>query len=146
MNWEAIGAIGEILGAAGVIVTLGYLAFQIRQNNRHLAHEAQRARAQAIRENVSAMRDYADIFIKDLHGETLTETESFRMDRLWFQTLWSHQISFLQLPRHQVSPGSAPFREYFETMPSIRIAWERNRHSLDPNFVRYMEENVVNER
>ncbi len=29
-----IGAIGEILGAAGVIVTLGYLAAQIRSNTR----------------------------------------------------------------------------------------------------------------
>ena len=34
MNWEAIGAIGEILGAAGVIVTLAYLAVQMRQSNR----------------------------------------------------------------------------------------------------------------
>ena len=32
MNWEAIGAVGEVLGAIGVIVTLGYLALQIRQN------------------------------------------------------------------------------------------------------------------
>lgn len=34
MNWEAIGAVGEILGAAGVIATLVYLAVQIRQNTR----------------------------------------------------------------------------------------------------------------
>ena len=34
MNWEAIGAIGESLGAAGVIVTLVYLAVQIRDSNR----------------------------------------------------------------------------------------------------------------
>ena len=26
MNWEAIGAVGEVLGAVGVIATLGYLA------------------------------------------------------------------------------------------------------------------------
>jgi hypothetical protein len=31
MNWEAIGAVGEIAGALAVIVTLGYLAIQIRQ-------------------------------------------------------------------------------------------------------------------
>ena len=30
MNWEAIGAIGEIVGAAGVVVTLLYLAVQVR--------------------------------------------------------------------------------------------------------------------
>ncbi len=30
MNWEAIGAIGEILGALAVVLTLGYLAVQVR--------------------------------------------------------------------------------------------------------------------
>ena len=42
MNWEAIGAIGEIVGAIAVVVTLGYLALQIRQNTNALrgsAHE-----------------------------------------------------------------------------------------------------------
>jgi hypothetical protein len=34
MNWEAIGAVGEIVGAIAVVVTVGYLAFQIRQNTR----------------------------------------------------------------------------------------------------------------
>ena len=33
MNWEAVGAIGEVVGAAGVIFTIGFLAFQIRQNS-----------------------------------------------------------------------------------------------------------------
>ena len=33
MNWEAIGAIGEVVGALGVVLTLGYLAIQIRQNS-----------------------------------------------------------------------------------------------------------------
>ncbi len=36
MNWDAIGAIGEILGALGVLVTLVYLATQIRENTRSL--------------------------------------------------------------------------------------------------------------
>ena len=31
MNWEAIGAIGEVIGAFGVIATLAYLAVQVRQ-------------------------------------------------------------------------------------------------------------------
>ena len=34
MNWEAIGAIGELLGALAVVVSLLYLAVQIRQNSR----------------------------------------------------------------------------------------------------------------
>lgn len=33
MDWEALGAIGELVGAVGVIATLVYLAMQIRQNS-----------------------------------------------------------------------------------------------------------------
>jgi hypothetical protein len=36
MSWEAVGAVGEIVGAAGVIVTLGFLVYQLRQNTRAL--------------------------------------------------------------------------------------------------------------
>ena len=32
MNWDAIGAIGQMLGSIAVLVTLTYLAAQIRQN------------------------------------------------------------------------------------------------------------------
>ncbi len=32
MNWEAIGAIGEVVGAGAVVLTLIYLAMQVRQN------------------------------------------------------------------------------------------------------------------
>ena len=34
MNWEAIGAVGEILGAGAVVVTLGYFGRQLTQANR----------------------------------------------------------------------------------------------------------------
>ncbi len=34
MNWEAIGAIGEILGAIGVIGSLFYVAFQVKQSSK----------------------------------------------------------------------------------------------------------------
>ena len=66
MNWEALGAIGEVVGAAGVIVTLGYLAIQIRQN-------AQSVRASAFQE---AIRDAAQITDELSHDAELT--------RIWF--------------------------------------------------------------
>jgi len=36
MNWTAIGAVGEILGAVAVIVSLIYLAVQVRHNTESL--------------------------------------------------------------------------------------------------------------
>ncbi len=51
MNWDAIGAVGEVVGAIAVIVTIAYLARQVRANSNqmrvsslialnHLANEA----------------------------------------------------------------------------------------------------------
>ena len=34
MNWEAIGAVGEIVGATAVVVTLIYVAVQVRHGDR----------------------------------------------------------------------------------------------------------------
>ena len=32
-SWDAVGAIGEIVGAVAVVMTLAYLSVQIRQNS-----------------------------------------------------------------------------------------------------------------
>ena len=34
MNWDAIGAVGEVVGAMAVVVSIVYLSIQIRQNTR----------------------------------------------------------------------------------------------------------------
>jgi hypothetical protein len=34
MNWEAIGAVGEVVGALVVAATLGFLVVQVRQNSK----------------------------------------------------------------------------------------------------------------
>ena len=47
MNWEGIGAVGEILGAIAVMITLGYLAVQIRQNARAMNTHSRRCRTRA---------------------------------------------------------------------------------------------------
>lgn len=34
MNWDAIGAVGELAGALTVVLSLGYLAAQVKQNTK----------------------------------------------------------------------------------------------------------------
>jgi hypothetical protein len=40
MNWEAIGAIAEVIGVVAVIATVVYLSMQIKQSNRQQSAEA----------------------------------------------------------------------------------------------------------
>jgi hypothetical protein len=58
MNWNAISATGEIIGAVGVVVSLIYLAFQVRSNTRAML-------AQSARDAVAAMRDFNKSMVED---------------------------------------------------------------------------------
>ena len=56
MNWDAIGAIAELLGAVGVIASLVYLATQIRQSRQQMrtyAHDAGEHSAGHFRESTA---------------------------------------------------------------------------------------------
>jgi hypothetical protein len=65
MNWEAIGATGEVMGAIAVLVTLVYLAVQIRQNT----DQAKQANTIA-RANVTAqLRDRHDALWRQLSAD-----------------------------------------------------------------------------
>ena len=43
INWDAIAAISEGLGAIGVIATVAYVALQIRQNSRAIQGSTEQA-------------------------------------------------------------------------------------------------------
>ena len=56
MNWDAIGAIAETLGAIGVIASLVYLAGQIRHSREQMSQNTQALRSssfQLFREEIS---------------------------------------------------------------------------------------------
>jgi hypothetical protein len=50
VNLEALGSIGDFVGGIGVVITLIYLALQIRQNTRQVEQSMQVSRAQALRD------------------------------------------------------------------------------------------------
>jgi hypothetical protein len=58
VNWQAIGALGEIVGAAAVVVSLLYLATQVRQSTRMM-------RAQAARDALGAMAEFSKPMMAD---------------------------------------------------------------------------------
>ena len=59
MEWtiQDLGAIGEFVGAIGVVITLGYLAFQIRQNTVQLKQTTLTAKAAAVNASNIALRE-----------------------------------------------------------------------------------------
>ncbi|MCJ7451002.1 MAG: hypothetical protein MUO39_00800 [Steroidobacteraceae bacterium] len=77
MNWAAIGAIGEIVGAMAVVVSLVYLAIQIREQNKESRLAAMHEIAVAYRESNIPFADanLADILTR-AHDDTTQLTEA----------------------------------------------------------------------
>ena len=71
MNWEAIGAIGEVVGATAVFVSLLYLALQIRNSRRSDQIVAAAGAASAVQYWIAQIvRDEA---LYDLYRRGMTE-------------------------------------------------------------------------
>jgi hypothetical protein len=107
INWEAIGAVGEIAGALAVIATLFYLSLQIRQNSRSLDRANEFAQANSIHNSNAQLAhvfapimqdaDLASIYQRGIDGEQLDPVETTRFT-LFAKTyiLWAEDMFFQQ--------------------------------------------------
>ena len=79
MNWDAIGAIGEWAGAVAVVVTLFYLAMQVRQSNVVALAEAERdfwTTWHGVVNRVGVDLEAASLFQRGLHAfQSLSQPE-----------------------------------------------------------------------
>ena len=100
MNWDVIGAVSEAVGAAGVIVTLVYLAFQIRSNTA--------ATQTASRYEIS--RDYRQLTTIHLDAEAAT---AFR-DGLWDypNMLYEKSVLFATIVNNEALFFQGVFAQY----------------------------------
>jgi hypothetical protein len=81
MNWEAIAAVGEVVGATAVVLSLIYVATQIKQNT--AASRAQsinqiNSQYGALMSQIALNGDLAHIYRKAADGEELEPAESVR--------------------------------------------------------------------
>ena len=86
MNWEAIGAIGETVGAIAVVITLLYLASQTKQNTKATHAQATASVAAEMETNLLAIAnngDLAEAYRKAQYREKLLEIEAVRLGFWW---------------------------------------------------------------
>ena len=80
VNWEAIGAVGEMLGALGVIVTLIYLATQIRQNTGAVRSQTRATIFSGLQEELWKNMEFPDVTLNLKNGDrALTPEERIRL-------------------------------------------------------------------
>ena len=75
MNWDAIAAVGEMMGAAGVILSLIYLALQIRKSDQTASSEAIRTVLDGPRDRVF-LQGYSDRELATLLADGLNDLDN----------------------------------------------------------------------
>ena len=141
MNWDAIGAIAEAVGALGVIITLVYLTFQLRQNTKAIEHATFRGvldDANQWQYRVIDSPEIAALYIAGMRGDDLSSSDRLRFG-LMMNTLfghWGHAfeagnfdiVNTSQIAGVLSQPGGASY---------WKRAIDNKTISLPPEFVRF---------
>ncbi|MFT4562657.1 MAG: hypothetical protein ACI9BW_002403 [Gammaproteobacteria bacterium] len=147
MNWEAIGAVGETLGAAAVVISLVYVAVQIRQNT----NETRTQRTQTL---ISANADVnfqmanneglAELFQAGVHDyQQLSGIEQMRFGALSFSAFNRYSFAYHQFLNDQLEElfWDAIERELLVllNLPGAHAWWENDKSRFLPVFVAHMD-------
>jgi len=133
MNWEAIGAIAELLGAVGVIATLAYVAQQIRQNTSTVRSSAAASLAQT--NNSFQLMLAQDTDLNRLWWAGLADPNALsEADRLRFNNVVSVAVNSAQQAHSQFLEGAITDKSY--SAQREFILWIANQ----PGFIAYWED------
>ena len=151
MNWDAVGAIGEIIGALAVLVTLVYLAIQIKQNTAV-------ARASATREiHDSLLAAHSPIFsstevarvirLGSFEPESLTPDEHLQFDTAIYNMFTSFEIYHSQyraglIDEEIFSRVKLGIRNQSST-PGVQVWWNKYKADFSAEFTKLVENELA---
>ena len=148
MNWEAISAVGEIVGAIAVIVTLIYLAMQIKDSARATRSEAltdATTAMQAFYLEVGSSPQVSEIFLDGLtNPESLSTKAQYQYVFLLHSGFLGFQRTFFlakegTLDTHlRDSIGTAIHA--VNHLPGMQFYWRQRKAFFQPEFVEWVEE------
>jgi hypothetical protein len=141
LNWEALGSIAELLGAAGVIASLVYVAIQIRQNTRALRASTYESLAQATASSNSLLisdPEIARLVDVGLGSGPLAHEDRARFAAYLRMTFRRYDSIFLHyrqgtLPLEAWEAYLSSFRRVLRS-PNVRDFWQRSADDYTPAF------------
>ena len=151
MNWDAIGAIGELLAAVATISTLTFLGMQIRQSNKAARTTAEIELPQKFAEwaaRVSADPERTRIWDKgaeDPEGLSPDEVRLFRwivaeMYLVFEASYFAFKGGFLSEPSWSMKRDMIV--AFLENNPIIRDQWDRRMTPFSEEFRREIDEHT----
>jgi hypothetical protein len=155
MNWEAVGAVSEVVGMIAVIASLIYVGRQVKQNTEiaraNIVHETS-ATSLRINELIAQDPSLADIYKQGTSGISLQATDLERFTALvgmylvWLEDVDSQYASGLYFDEDDdedlVDYMAREFTRLFST-PEVRRWWhETGRSGYRPSFIEKMDKHI----
>jgi hypothetical protein len=129
MNWGAVGAFAELVGAAGVIGSLLYLAAQVRTSNRAAAVQAKLASTQFLNDFMDLLIERPELNQLMQKGrrslESLSPDEYQQFSNMSLKAFWFFSAGHFQLRRQTLAES-----EWFEVRAVIDY-WLRSQGCRD---------------
>ncbi len=148
MNWDAVGAIGEIIGALAVVASLVYLAVQIRAQVREVRLTATRELARDYRsllEEISRDDAMYSLYRKAIENyDDMPDEERIKIHIYFFTRLFGiHEQFYLHRTEGDIDPV---FMESIERrfseiakLPGVGMWWQRNREIYSDAFRQHID-------
>ena len=144
MNWEAISAIGQIVGALAVVISLIYLAREIRGN----ARSARLASVDTLNRWLGELIEHphlSELYYRGIHDfQSLQGADLVRFSSLMGQLFHIYEeIYYQHLERHLEKrlwrAVEAPMRD-LNAYPGIQAWWRSRSHWFDEKFASYVNQ------
>ena len=148
MNWEAIGAIGEIAGALAVIVTLVYLSAQVRQNtkaSRLAAIQAASENSSRFSELLASDPELSELVWRGMRDpDSLDKAETRRFIAAWNVFMRREAVSFYLykegvMPEKLWQARTAALQGNIN-QPGLQLYLEVGASTLPADFLAFLKE------
>lgn len=149
MNWEAIGALGEVLGAIAVIATLLYLAVQTKHARLVVENTANLGTIEGhsrFRQALMTNPALTDLLAKANSGAALTEGEAQRIKMLFIELFLACVAGIATQTDKKIRRVEAEYLvNFLKDNPSGISHWHEQRdmlYKLVPGFCREVEKDL----
>ena len=132
MSIELWVAVGELVGAIAVVVTLIYLAVQIRHSNREARSATLQSALNSEMDMLTVMIDNAAVWDKVVLGAPLEEGEETRKGVLLYGLLMTETENRF----HQYELGYLDVDAWEQRLPAVRWAVKNRVHETWPQIAR----------
>jgi len=145
---QLLGNYGEFVGSIGVVVTLIYLAIQMRHNTRAALSQIREYRSAASQANFHQASNMADLVVKSIAGESLSDAESWRLRFMANAALRGYEAYTNQ--RHDGFLGDDEWEAVQNTMrshfgtPYMQETWHETQSHYSLNFQNMVNNDILN--